>query len=126
MSSRKIDVLGICASPRKGNSLYLLEEALSHISTLHTGNRVSTGLIEFRGKKIAPCKACEACAKKSGECVVEDDFQDIRDQWERADVSCIQSPFFILESRGSSSASSTDLVTLRERSSLSPLRVGSK
>ena len=96
MSSRKIDVLGICASPRKGNSLYLLEKSLSHISTLPTADRVWTGLIELRSKKIAPCTACEACAKKGGECVIEDDFQEIRNQWERADVILYSVPVFHL------------------------------
>lgn len=96
MRSRRIDVLGICASPRKGNSLFLLQKSLSHISTLPTADRVSTNLIELRSKTIAPCKACEACAKTGGECVNEDDFQHIRDQWEQADVILYSVPVFHL------------------------------
>ncbi|MDB4443755.1 flavodoxin family protein [bacterium] len=96
MRSRKIEVLGICASPRKGNSLYLLEKAFAYISMLPIGDRVSTNTVRLGARHMSACTACEACEKTGGECVIKDDFQTLRDQFERADVILYSVPVYHL------------------------------
>jgi len=94
-SHDNIDLLGICASPRKGNTLFLLQKALTAAASSQSG-RVSAELIELRGRQIGACTSCEACARTKGECVIADDFQAIRDRWVKADVVLYATPVYHL------------------------------
>ena len=96
MNPERIRLLGICASPRKGNSFFLLGKALAAAQKLPTAKQVSTRLLELGAKKIAPCMSCQQCAETKGECVVQDDFQKIRDQWVKADVILYSVPVYHL------------------------------
>jgi len=71
-----LHVLGIAASPREGsNSGALLEEALGGARDM--GAEVER--VRLADLALAPCRACEACAR-TGECVIRDDFQTVRDR----------------------------------------------
>jgi len=96
MSLEKIKLLGICASPRRGNSLFLLKKAFEAARSLPEAERISTSMVELRSLTIAPCTGCEACAKIRGECVIEDGFQKVRDLWVEADVALYSVPVFHL------------------------------
>lgn len=92
-----INVLGICGSPRRGNSLYLLREALLSAQKVEP-ERVRISEYSFKGKKFAPCIGCFKCAEEDhlGECVFRDDFQDLRDRWINSDVIIYSVPVYHL------------------------------
>ena len=99
-ADEKVKILGICASPRKGNSLFLLKKAMEAIPKLPGAGEVSTEVVEFRGLSMAACKACEGCTRTGGECVIQDGFQSLRDRWVRADVVLYSVPIFHLNIPG--------------------------
>lgn len=89
----KTTVLGICGSPRKGNSLFLLNTALE------AAKRISPDELEyvsysFKGKKMAACTSCFYCGDKQGECVIKDDFQELCDLWLQADAIIYSVPVY--------------------------------
>ena len=89
----KIKVMGLCASPRKGNSSFLLEKALESAAEY---DAMPTEIKHFHlGKKsLAPCDACMAHKKLSGECRIKDTFQEMRDLWIDADVILYAFPVY--------------------------------
>ena len=91
----KISVLGICGSPRNGNSLFLLQEAL-HTAFQVNKRCIKTELYSIKGKNIKPCVACFKCGKPNhlGECAIRDDFQELRDLWLEADVIIYSVPVY--------------------------------
>ena len=99
-AGEKVKILGICASPRKGNSLFLLRKAMEAIPKLPGAGEVSTEVVEFRGLSMAACKACEGCTRTGGECVIQDGFQSLRDRWVQADVVLYSVPIFHLNIPG--------------------------
>ena len=87
----KIKVLGICASPRKGNSLFLLNKSLEAITEKY-GENVETSTYTLRGKKFSPCVDCGGCAK--GTCILKDDFNELHQLWMEADVILYSVPVY--------------------------------
>jgi len=83
-----LHVLGISTSPRdRSNSDALLAEALR-------GAEDDGAVIEhvrLRDLRVAPCRACEACAR-TGECAVQDDFQPLLDKLIQADRLVFATP----------------------------------
>jgi len=66
-------VLGIGASPRlRSNTEALVREALRGAAL----DGARTERVRLSDLSIAPCRACEACAR-TGECVIRDDFQPL-------------------------------------------------
>lgn len=65
-------ILGICGSPRKMATEYILGEALKML--VEKGYK--TQLFTVRGKNIAPCKHCDYCLKNA-RCLVEDDMYQL-------------------------------------------------
>jgi multimeric flavodoxin WrbA len=88
-----IKVLGINGSPRKGNSQYLLEKALAAAGQVAPGE-VEVDLYSIRGKKYGPCISCFKCGELSGECIIKDDFQELREKWVLADVIIYSVPVY--------------------------------
>jgi len=85
-----INVLGLCASPRQGNSDFLLDKALEIASG--PGPQVKRF---FLGRKsLAPCDACGAHKALKGECRIKDTFQEMRDLWLEADVIIYSFPVY--------------------------------
>jgi multimeric flavodoxin WrbA len=94
--SRKLQVLGICGSPRKqGNSQYLLEIALQATKEKYQ-EFISVKQYTVRGKKFSPCTGCFKCSENHslGECVIQDDFQNLRDLWLDSDVIIYSVPVY--------------------------------
>lgn len=92
---QKIAVLGISGSPRAGNSIFLLKEALDAAAGIDK-SVISTKLFSFKGKRMGPCIGCFKCGKKEplGECAIHDDFQSLRDLWLEADVVLYSVPVY--------------------------------
>ena len=88
-------VLGINGSPRDGNSLFLLKEALQASREVDP-EKIRVEEYSFRGKKFAPCVGCFRCVeeKSLGECVIKDAFQRLRDLWLKADVILYSVPVY--------------------------------
>ncbi|BEQ16908.1 flavodoxin family protein [Desulfoferula mesophila] len=88
-------VLGISGSPRNGNSKYLLSMALEAAKEVND-KLVVTELFSFKGKKFEPCNSCFSCAKEKnyGECIIKDDFQELREKWMQADAVIYSVPVY--------------------------------
>ena len=65
-------ILGICGSPRKQSTEYVLKEALGMLED----RGFQTEFYGLRGKNINPCKHCDYCMRKN-ECIQKDDMQDL-------------------------------------------------
>jgi len=89
----KIRLLGIVGSPRKGNSLFLLDQALEAAEKAYPGS-VETEKYLFGQNIFAPCDACQAHKRLKGECRINDGFQDLRDKWLRADAIIYSLPVY--------------------------------
>jgi len=89
----RMKVFGLCASPRQGNSDFLLDKALEIASTYEPApTKVNRFLIAR--KPLAPCDACGAHIALKGECRIKDVFQEIRDLWLEADVVIYSFPVY--------------------------------
>jgi multimeric flavodoxin WrbA len=92
-----VRVLGICGSPREGNSRFLLSQALEAAQTVDREQTVVNSY-SIRGKKFAPCVGCFRCTEEPhiGECVIKDSFQELRDMWLQSDVILYSVPVYHL------------------------------
>ena len=86
-------VLGISGSPRKGNSLFLLKDALESAKGVDPDS-VHTKLYSIKGKIFNPCIACRYCKDHDGDCVHKDDFEELRKDWLDADVILYSVPVY--------------------------------
>jgi multimeric flavodoxin WrbA len=85
-----IKVLGISCSPRKGNSMYMLDKAMEAETTFP----VSIEKYSFKGKKFSPCLSCHKCVKNGGKCIVIDDYEELRQKWISSDVVLYSFPVY--------------------------------
>ena len=101
MIQKQLMVLGINGSPREGNSQFLLQEALQAAQQVDPEN-IQTEGYSFRGKKFQPCVGCFQCLEEKhlGECVIQDDFQNLRDLWLQADIILYSVPVYHLSIPG--------------------------
>ncbi|BDZ67323.1 flavodoxin family protein [Methanobacterium ferruginis] len=65
-------ILGICGSPRKQATEYVLAEALSMMEE----KGYETELFTVRGKEIGPCRNCDYCLRKKV-CFLRDDMHEL-------------------------------------------------
>lgn len=65
-------ILGICGSPRKMATEFVLEKALKMLEE----KGFKTQLFTVRGKTISPCRHCDYCIKNA-ECVIKDDMYQL-------------------------------------------------
>jgi multimeric flavodoxin WrbA len=86
----RIHILGLCASPRQGNSEFLLDKALEIVS----GPEIQIKRFSLGRKPLAPCDACGAHKALKGECRIKDAFQEMRDLWLEADVIIYSFPVY--------------------------------
>jgi multimeric flavodoxin WrbA len=82
-------IIGICGSPRKGNTEILLREALNGAKEAGA----DTELILLREKNIELCDGCLVC-EKTGECHINDDMQKIYKKLTESDVIIFGSPTY--------------------------------
>ncbi len=88
-----LSVLGISGSPRKGNSEFLLEAALAAAKEIDP-EEINIDQYSFRGKKFGPCISCFRCGDSGGDCILKDDFSELRDLWVKADVVIYSVPVY--------------------------------
>lgn len=86
-----LKVLGICGSPRNGNSKFLLEQSLEAAESV--SSEVEIEYCSIRGKKIGGCVMCQSC-EKDGKCIIKDDFQELLEKWIAADVIIYSVPVY--------------------------------
>ena len=91
--TQTIRVLGVSGSPRRGNSAFLLDQALE-AAREGEGANVVVRTYSFRGKKFLPCLGCGQCEKLQGECAFQDSFQELRDLWLWADAVIYSVPVY--------------------------------
>ena len=99
---KKINLLGICGSPRQdGNSQYLLSVALDAVAEMYS-EWAEIAQYSIKGKKFSPCVGCFKCAEEEhfGECIIQDDFQELRDLWLNADAIIYSVPVYHLSIPG--------------------------
>ena len=82
-------ILGICGSPRKMATDYVLGEALKMLEE----RGVQTAHFSVRGKNISPCRHCDYCLKNK-ECVVKDDMYQLYPLFREAEGFVIATPVY--------------------------------
>jgi len=80
-------ILGICGSPRKKATEYVLTKSLANLED----KGFETKFFTIRSKKIAPCIHCDYCLKEK-ECVNKDDMFELYDLIKEADGFIFASP----------------------------------
>ena len=65
-------IVGICGSPRKGATEYVLKEALNMLEKMG----FNTEFFTVRNKKIGFCTHCDHCLKHK-ECIIKDDMNTV-------------------------------------------------
>lgn len=90
----RLNLLGVAASPRgEGNSLFLLERAIQAARQVG-GEGLHVETFAFHGKRVGPCVQCYQCDKTRGECVIKDDFHELREKWLAADIVLYSVPVY--------------------------------
>ena len=85
-------ILAIMGSPHgmQGNTGRLLEEVLAGVR--QEGGEVE--LVSLSGAKVLPCVSCELC-HKTGRCLINDDFEEIKEKLQSCDGFIFASPNYI-------------------------------
>lgn len=84
-------VLILSASPRKNGNSQLLCQRFQEGAEAR-GHRVK--LVRLAEKQIGFCRACDACMKGSGKCVLKDDMGELLEDFQRADVLVLATPVY--------------------------------
>ena len=83
-------ILGICGSPRKGNTEWLMRELMR--ATEKRGGK--TELITLKDKNIKICDGCLSCEKTSA-CHIKDEMQETYKKILSADAVVLGSPTYM-------------------------------
>ena len=83
-------IIGICGSPREGNTEFMLRTVLERAKELGA----ETELILLREKDIKFCDGCHICRGGSGKCSIDDDMTEIRKKLLEADSIIFGSPIY--------------------------------
>ena len=96
---KPLKLLAISASPRKdGNSRQFLTDTLKFLDDQMFPVNVTE--YSFAGKKFGPCIGCLACYKNGGKCVINDDYEDLRQLWIASDIILYAFPVYALSMPG--------------------------
>lgn len=88
----EIKILGISSSPRSGNTLIMVHEALKSAEKV---DGVKTELYSFKGKKISPCIDCDRCpVSKDQLCAIKDSMDTLYPKLLEADGIIIGAPVY--------------------------------
>ncbi len=82
-------ILGICGSPRKQATDYVLKEALDQMEE----KGYETEFFGVRGKEIGACRHCDYCLRKK-ECFLKDDMYKLYELLGKAQGIIIASPMY--------------------------------
>jgi len=87
-------VIGICGSPRKGNTEWMLRKLLDEVAK----EGVETELVLLREKQIKGCDGCLSCeiggTQRKGSCRIQDDMQLIYPKLMEADGFALGTPVY--------------------------------
>nr|MDO8135531.1 flavodoxin family protein [Candidatus Njordarchaeum guaymaensis] len=83
-------ILGICGSPRKKATEYVLREALKMLEDAG----IKTQFFSVSGKNISPCTHCDYCLKNK-ECKIKDDMYELYPLLKDAQGIIIASPVYM-------------------------------
>jgi len=87
-------VIGICGSPRKGNTEWMLTKLLEEVAKAG----VETELVPLREKHIKGCDGCLSCevggTQRKGSCRIQDDMQQIYPVLMEADGFAFGTPVY--------------------------------
>jgi multimeric flavodoxin WrbA len=86
-----LKILGICGSPRKGATEYMLKESLKPFENRED---IQVEYMFLKGKKIAPCNNCDYCRKNKKPCIIQDDMNELLEQFLTADAFVIATPVY--------------------------------
>lgn len=85
------NILIVSSSPRKkGNSQILCEQFQKGAEK--KGHNVN--LIRLMDLKIGFCRACDACMKNNGNCVLKDDMTEVLKLFQKADIIVLATPVY--------------------------------
>ncbi|MCK9152376.1 flavodoxin family protein [Methanobacterium alcaliphilum] len=82
-------IVGICGSPRKQATDYVLKEALNQMED----KGYHAEFFGVRGKEIGPCRHCDYCLRKK-ECFLKDDMFEVYELLDEAQGIIIASPMY--------------------------------
>jgi len=82
-------ILGICGSPRKQATEYVLSEALNSMEE----QGYETELFTVRGKNIGPCRNCGYCIREK-ECILKDDMYELYPLFKEVQGIVIATPIY--------------------------------
>ncbi len=82
-------ILGICGSPRKQATEYVLSEALNSMEE----QGYETELFTVRGKNIGPCRNCDYCIREK-ECILKDDMYELYPLFKEVQGIVIATPIY--------------------------------
>lgn len=87
-----VNILGICGSPRKGNTFQMVKKALEAANKVQG---ISTSFIHLKSK-ISPCLDCNKCPVNPPEkfCIISDKMDEIYPKLIEADGIIIGSPVY--------------------------------
>jgi multimeric flavodoxin WrbA len=87
-------IIGICGSPRKGNSEWMLNKLLE--TAARSG--ADTELLLLRKMDIRTCRGCLACedggSARKGICAIKDDMMEVYPKLLAADVIVLATPVY--------------------------------
>jgi len=83
-----VKILGICGSPRKGNTEFMLKTVLKKAAE----KGAETELILLRKYNIKPCTGCDICFGTQIPCKIKDDMQDMINTMLESDIIVLGSP----------------------------------
>ena len=90
-----MNILGICGSPRRGNTEWMLTAVLD--AAARAGADVE--LVLLRKQRFEPCRGCLACEKRDaegrGSCVIDDGVRNILPRLLAADVIVLATPGYM-------------------------------
>ena len=88
-------VIGICGSPRKGNTEWMLNTLMEEVK--RGGAEAETLLL--RKMNVKMCRGCLACEKggkkRRGNCVIKDDMAEVYPKLIAADVIVLATPGYM-------------------------------
>jgi multimeric flavodoxin WrbA len=85
-----VKVLGVSASPRRGNTSILVQAALLGAAGLPD---IETEFVPLAGRTIAACNGCGPC-RQAGHCLIDDDMQPLYGRLLWADAVILGSPVY--------------------------------
>jgi multimeric flavodoxin WrbA len=87
-------VIGVCGSPRKGNTEWMLSTLLEEAAR----NGAETELLLLRKMDVRLCRgclACEECGKeRKGVCIIKDDMNEVYPKLLAADIILLATPAY--------------------------------